>query len=1042
MPHPPLTYVDLFCGIGGLSLGFKQAGFELLAAVDIDPKRVHWFNQCVEPEKAFDHDIARLSPHTLQEILQGRKPDLVIGSPPLAWYSHAGRRMKSAYVSTQDEDPRASLLDAFMELALGLQPRAILIDIPSSFLRQSVASPVREELIAKLGQYGYSVHLSVLNALDFGVPQKREHGYVLAVREGFSWWGWPRPTGKHLTLADVLLDLLPTLPEVSLPPFLSQGDYPPGIALLVSGQSRDRSNPRWVSFEAPSFHLTTAAARGHRVRDEKGRWRRLTAECYQRLQGFPERFAQIDEASLAAGTPPPLAEAVASVVWDMLVRDPEPERLSLEAFLQSTEVEEERERLAEYFGQARSVRSQQKWKPDHDIDYPLKELLRERFGHKCAYCERLVSSTTAVIDRFRPVQEAMDLKGKIHRDHYWWLAFAQENLYLTCRECNVAKANLFPVAGKRAPLKATGDALFAEKPLLLDPRSDWQEVHWYVDSTGHLLPRTRRGEATIQVLRLNRANLVSERRAVLAELQARFTIFARTASPSPSALSESSGDVEFVMRLFAVEPVLSPEPYVSAQRQWLRRFFLGNRELLNRLPDQLQVQIRATSGARDQSGRLDADQDEFAVGSAIRRIEIRNFMAVGRLKLEIPEQKDRYTPWLMLLGENGTGKSSVLRAIALTLMGSAHRSRLGVKPQSVLRNGSRKGYVRIHLEGKKEPLEMRFGLTEKEFQGPDQTLPILLAGYGATRLPPKGRTGTLLDSESVSSGGSEAVRTDNLFDPYCPLVDADRWLAGLDRPAFDDAAMAIKRLLNLNDRNKLTRRKRDSEVAVELEGNRLDQHSDGYRSTIALLADIMYLMQPVFDDSESARGIVLLDELDAHLHPRWMMRIVTGLREVFPRVQFIVTSHDPLCLRGLEEGEVAVVRRDSGRTIRAWTQLPSPDGLRVDQLLTSPYFGLYSTIDPVIEEEFEAYYGLLAKPEEKRTEDDRINIRKHSDKLDKYRLMGDTPRDQLMYAAVDEFLAKGPLQGSPAPIKPVDPALLRRLGEIWESIGGKLDDQG
>ena len=76
-----------------------------------------------------------------------------------------------------------------------------------------------------------------------------------------------------------------------------------------------------------------------------------------------------------------------------------------------------------------------------------------------------------------------------------------------------------------------------------------------------------------------------------------------------------------------------------------------------------------------------------------------------------------------------------------------------------------------------------------------------------------------------------------------------------------------------------------------------------------------------------ASGIVLLDEIDAHLHPRWKMRIVESLRATFSGMQFIVTTHEPLCLRGIKEQEVVVLRRE-GDDVRYIDDLPSPSDLR------------------------------------------------------------------------------------------------------------------
>jgi hypothetical protein len=130
----------------------------------------------------------------------------------------------------------------------------------------------------------------------------------------------------------------------------------------------------------------------------------------------------------------------------------------------------------------------------------------------------------------------------------------------------------------------------------------------------------------------------------------------------------------------------------------------------------------------------------------------------------------------------------------------------------------------------------------------------------------------------------------------------------------------------------------------------IEQLSDGYRSLFAMIIDMMQGLLQVRRDLEYARGVVLIDEIESHLHPRWKMRIVRALREALPGVQFILTTHDPLCLRGMEKDEVVVVYRDKAGELHCQAELPDVSKLRVDQLLTSDLFGLDSTTDPSLDQ--------------------------------------------------------------------------------------------
>ena len=145
-----------------------------------------------------------------------------------------------------------------------------------------------------------------------------------------------------------------------------------------------------------------------------------------------------------------------------------------------------------------------------------------------------------------------------------------------------------------------------------------------------------------------------------------------------------------------------------------------------------------------------------------------------------------------------------------------------------------------------------------------------------------------------------------------------------------------------------------------------------------LAADIMSGFSEPSDDAHEIYGVVLLDELGAHLHPQWRMQIVDSLKETFTGIQFLVTTHEPVCLRGLDEDEVAVLERH-GDAIQLVEDVPSPWHMRVDQLLTSRFFGLQSTVDPQLDAEFADYYDLIAKgsltPEEQSHMSDLIDSR-------------------------------------------------------------------
>jgi hypothetical protein len=165
------------------------------------------------------------------------------------------------------------------------------------------------------------------------------------------------------------------------------------------------------------------------------------------------------------------------------------------------------------------------------------------------------------------------------------------------------------------------------------------------------------------------------------------------------------------------------------------------------------------------------------------------------------------------------------------------------------------------------------------------------------------------------------------------------------------------------------------------------------------------------------------------------MRVVRGLKRAFPRVQFIATTHEPLCLRGLEDGEIAVLRRNSSHRSALIDDLPSVRGLLVDQILSSAHFGLGSTVDPETAEKFDRYYALLAKTPLNGAE--RVELAWLRDELDRIRLIGNTPSEQILLHVIDERVARANAVGAPLDPSNLPDGLKEELLSVLELASAK-----
>ncbi|HEV7506747.1 MAG TPA: AAA family ATPase [Thermoanaerobaculia bacterium] len=149
----------------------------------------------------------------------------------------------------------------------------------------------------------------------------------------------------------------------------------------------------------------------------------------------------------------------------------------------------------------------------------------------------------------------------------------------------------------------------------------------------------------------------------------------------------------------------------------------------------------------------------------------------------------------------------------------------------------------------------------------------------------------------------------------------------------------------------------------------------GYRTTLALVIDLAWRMFIHYPDSAkplAQPAIVLVDEIDLHLHPRWQQTIKDHLLKHFPMTQFICTTHSPLMAQAAASDNLVVVREDDDGKLVIENDPVFIRGWRVDQILTSQYFGLSNTRGLDIQSRIEERAMLLTKPDRSEAEERRL----------------------------------------------------------------------
>jgi len=342
--------------------------------------------------------------------------------------------------------------------------------------------------------------------------------------------------------------------------------------------------------------------------------------------------------------------------------------------------------------------------------------------------------------------------------------------------------------------------------------------------------------------------------------------------------------------------------------------------------------------------------------------EIQNFKGIKEVSVKgLPEN----TRWIFLTGENGFGKTSVLQAIAAGLYGSKDPNGnqlipTGAKISTSMRNvffisdgvhdhsKSTINHFSIKRDRKFTPNEIfNIGLSNKMTLGPF-TIPT----YGSSRLQISART-TKEDIEKQSSP------TYSLFNTDAVLLDIEQLLKDTKayRPAdFEQIVAIFKELLpnlanieiDASQKNiQVKYYEKDDEGNLVNEGVTFTQLAAGYRNIIAMVGDMIYRLSTASDETKLSelQAMVIIDEIELHLHPKYQKLFVQKLTKLFPKIQFIASTHSPIPLLGAPPETVILhVTRTEERGIEVEKLDIDFSVLTPNAILTSPIFGFQELI--------------------------------------------------------------------------------------------------
>jgi DNA (cytosine-5)-methyltransferase 1 len=322
--------VSLFCGAGGLDLGFVRAGFEVVWANDACA------DACDTYRRNLGGHVVRAD---VRSVVASGLPacEVVVGGPPCQGFSVAGKMAP--------EDPRSALVWEFVRFVGALRPRAFVLENVKALGALPRWGPLRGRLLRALRGLGYAVRVRVLDAQHFGVPQRRPRAFFVGTARGLPPWAPPPSAGPAPTAGEVLRALPPPGPgnegvalarvvparwphrrDEPYTGMLFNGGRPVDLARpvqtlcaslggnktpIVDEEELRHGRPPWVA-----WYFRHLQRRRPPLTRAPARLRRLTVTEAALLQGFPAGFRfegalSAQWAQIGNAVPPALAEAVA-----------------------------------------------------------------------------------------------------------------------------------------------------------------------------------------------------------------------------------------------------------------------------------------------------------------------------------------------------------------------------------------------------------------------------------------------------------------------------------------------------------------------------------------------------------------------------------------------------------------------------------------------------------------------------------------------------------------------------------------------------------
>ena len=361
----------------------------------------------------------------------------------------------------------------------------------------------------------------------------------------------------------------------------------------------------------------------------------------------------------------------------------------------------------------------------------------------------------------------------------------------------------------------------------------------------------------------------------------------------------------------------------------------------------------------------------------IEKVQIENFKLLKNIEINLTSNIN------IFIGQNSTGKTSLLQALTLGLLSKYSTDEINSENKNKYEHFIRQQEEESNITLYFDKFYKKVTLSKKEKKLSINTYELFVLAYGSNIFTQYDTSAKDVVEQIINKNIEESYAysifkdyTNNFWNPLEILMALDdknndtKKIENIKRGFIDTINYFLEEDFTLKEDNgEYFFYRKESKERLKLE-----HLSEGYRNNILLITDIMIKVSGTGESAETIQGVILIDEFDRHLHPKWQSKLVSKLKNKFKNIQFILTTHNPMAVLDRKADEIQILKNIDGNIMAK--KMNGTKNIDVSTLLLT-YFEVKSVVGESLQKEIKEFNRLRIKENlNKEEEKDLKNLKK------------------------------------------------------------------